>query len=267
MEKVTAYQQLNKEIGARFKSGLRTNCNLTGDELNHLIGTDALYSRLSGPNMFLFEKIFGETAEFFRMYYYLLDGIEPNFDFPGCCICENVFQDGTDSLPAPWFKTKGFIKMFERRRMTLLPKAVSDIDDSFVKCTSAPESSNIPSAQEILALFRECFDPRTAYLPDFAELKEELVSNQIFWAYEGSALVGAAEVVKRKGYNELRHIAVHPDFRGRAYASAILKKVMLNYASQKLVVWVRKDNIPALKLYYKAGFVEDKYASAVWLKQ
>ena len=53
---------------------------------------------------------------------------------------------------------------------------------------------------------------------------------------------------------EILNIAVHPDFRKRGVATALLKNELASGANY--VLEVRESNVPAQTLYRKLGFVE-----------
>ncbi|MBV6394949.1 MAG: hypothetical protein HFACDABA_00520 [Anaerolineales bacterium] len=80
---------------------------------------------------------------------------------------------------------------------------------------------------------------------------------------EGGRIVGNVSLIvfhhRRRKYNMLANVAVHPEFRHRGIARALAERAILHARERKAEeIWltVRDDNPDALDLYADLGFVE-----------
>ena len=73
--------------------------------------------------------------------------------------------------------------------------------------------------------------------------------------HEGKTLVGRCKVYLT-GDNAciLGNFIIYKRFRGKGYGSVLLSQVIS--MGKNIMLWVRKDNIPAKSLYTKHGFKE-----------
>jgi len=68
-------------------------------------------------------------------------------------------------------------------------------------------------------------------------------------------IVGYGGVWKVAGEGQITNIAVHPDFRKKKIASAILKRIIDECTDTfRIILEVRESNVPAICLYEKYGF-------------
>ena len=61
-------------------------------------------------------------------------------------------------------------------------------------------------------------------------------------------------VGKWKGWVLLSNVIIYPEFRGLGLCDKMLKCVLKKYANEKVYLFVREDNIAAIKCYTKNGF-------------
>lgn len=59
---------------------------------------------------------------------------------------------------------------------------------------------------------------------------------------------------KWKGWYLLSNVIIYPEFRGFGLCDKMLKCVLKKYADEKVYLFVRADNIAAIKCYAKNGF-------------
>ena len=77
-----------------------------------------------------------------------------------------------------------------------------------------------------------------------AEIDGQIVGYVLFWLLPGAI--------------DIHNIAVHVDYRRRGIARLLLGKVLAearNHASLRVMLEVRKSNLPAQKLYQSLGFL------------
>ena len=107
----------------------------------------------------------------------------------------------------------------------------------------------------MVELERECFSRPWSRQSFISEI--ESPDAYVAAAVEGDELLGFA-IFHRMGYEgELFNIAVWPQFRGRGTGWELLKSVFENAEEngvERIYLEVRAGNVPARKMYEKAGF-------------
>jgi ribosomal-protein-alanine N-acetyltransferase len=110
--------------------------------------------------------------------------------------------------------------------------------------------------EALAQLEKLCFSNPWSYGSLYEELQNPAAA--FFTAELGGRPVGYAGMtyVLDEGY--IANVAVHPDFRRRGVATALLKK-LYDFALEKglamLTLEVRASNLDAIKIYENAGFV------------
>ncbi|MHA1469231.1 MAG: GNAT family N-acetyltransferase, partial [Candidatus Asgardarchaeia archaeon] len=59
----------------------------------------------------------------------------------------------------------------------------------------------------------------------------------------------------------IREVYTHPSFRNKGLATSVcsaISKELLSL-SKEVILWVAKDNLPAIRVYEKIGFKKTKY--------
>ena len=92
-------------------------------------------------------------------------------------------------------------------------------------------------------------------------IASELENKLAFWlvATEGDTVAGYIGSQTVVGETDMMNVAVHPDFRRRGIAEALVNGLVNNLkqmGSHCLTLEVRASNIPAISLYEKMGFVQ-----------
>ena len=94
------------------------------------------------------------------------------------------------------------------------------------------------------------------------ELKNEFLSNPYTKMYafmEDSAIIGIIHINDIYDRVEINNIFVLKEYRNKKIADQLMRKVIEDAVTNKkinITLEVRKDNIPAINLYKKHGFVE-----------
>lgn len=131
-----------------------------------------------------------------------------------------------------------------------------------------PHHLQFRSAEEIgLDAFYES-EAVAGHCPSAEEAKKDCeISRRMWWsvepatdwlvAYEGQNVVGTVRVaVTRDGVGVLDNIAIAKEYRGRGLGICLLARGLSSLVGRTEVVWldVDHDNVPALRLYRRAGF-------------
>jgi predicted GNAT family acetyltransferase len=158
-----------------------------------------------------------------------------------------LFRPGEEPLPAGWEE----LKCFPMLQMV----AISTPHEANVPVVEL-SGADVPSMMELVAAARPGpFSSRTNRLGRYFGVKEE------------TRLVAmAGQRLRLPGYVELSAICVHPDARGRGHAEALTCALMRAAFTDGEVPFlhVRPDNVPAVKLYEKLGFLTRRRLTVMW---
>ena len=119
------------------------------------------------------------------------------------------------------------------------------------------EKMNATHVPQIAALEKLCFsDPWSE-----KSIETELSCRLSVWlvALEGEQVVGYVGSQTVIDESDMMNIAVHPDFRRRGIAEALvaeLEAALRQRGSRALTLEVRDSNAPAIALYEKLGFAQ-----------
>lgn len=86
----------------------------------------------------------------------------------------------------------------------------------------------------------------------FKKLKKEKLDFYII--YVNGQMAGTFSIEEDKPYNFLNHIILDNKWRGKGVLNILLQKIKKIYKTNRFELYVRIDNIRALKAYEKIGF-------------
>ena len=108
-------------------------------------------------------------------------------------------------------------------------------------------------------------NPKAALL----NLQKTCNTQSVFYALSGKEIVAKVNTNgKGIGYNQIGGVYTKPEFRNRGVSTYIMKILLneIHISGRKAVLYVKKNNKPALALYRKLGFhITDEY-SAYYVK-
>jgi [ribosomal protein S18]-alanine N-acetyltransferase len=88
-----------------------------------------------------------------------------------------------------------------------------------------------------------------------ALLHYHITKNELFCLYEKKTLIGYILWLQRKDFFRLYSLAIHPHFRRKGYANALLQYSFSHLKKKKhFSLEVRVSNTKAIHLYKKCGF-------------
>jgi len=116
---------------------------------------------------------------------------------------------------------------------------------------------NISHVPQIAELEKVCFSDPWSEKSIASELENKLA----FWltALDGDTVAGYIGSQTVMGETDMMNVAVHPDFRRKGIAEALVNTLVDNLkqmGSHCLTLEVRASNTPAISLYEKLGFSE-----------
>ena len=114
---------------------------------------------------------------------------------------------------------------------------------------------NAGQVAQIAALEKICFSDPWSENSIASELENKLAHWLV--AQEGKMVAGYIGSQTVMGETDMMNVAVHPDFRRRGIAEALVKRLVEDLQAMEshcLTLEVRASNAPAIALYEKLGF-------------
>lgn len=251
MKTVSRYEELAPLISAQFRRGVRTNAFFDRGELERLIGRGELCAQSTPAGLLLLVR----RPDFSRLHFYLNDLSAPLVaELPGAVVCEIAFRPRDTGLQeaADWLCAQGFSPLLSRVRLSRAPGAAP-----------APEFPlRTPEDGErgrLWSFLQEMFDPLTGCVPTL----EEFESDRCLFLEGGAEPAGLIHFVRGRRGGEIRHLAVHPDRRGRGLSRQLIAGCLQALEGGPCTVWTGADNTAALRAYGAMGFQADDWRSAV----
>lgn len=107
----------------------------------------------------------------------------------------------------------------------------------------------------------ESFDPLVSHLPDQARITDHILNGEVAIIRGGSGLkILSAAFFQKKGMKTryLYQIVTAPDARRRGLAGKLLEHELEQFGCQYVFsLWVEEENVHAVDLYEKCGFVDN----------
>ena len=119
------------------------------------------------------------------------------------------------------------------------------------------EKMNAGQVAQIAALEKICFSDPWSENSIASELENRLAHWLV--ALEGETVAGYIGSQTVMGESDMMNVAVHPDFRRRGIAEALVKRLVEDLQAMEshcLTLEVRATNAPAIALYEKLGFFQ-----------
>ena len=269
MHLICEIESLNKIVQKYFVKNTITNNYLLPEACGQFISQKRLFFVASGSNACILLK----KTEFFQLYYYLNNQnelIELDVDLP--ITMEILYRDETkrpEEILFYWEKC-GFKQHLTRENMVAtynqitLPAAIDD-DSLYLRYADTEE--------EILFtknLFERSLDKYTGDILSYEEVHAFSKKKQVICAYYHSEPAGALQFDIKNSIVWLGHIAVANEFRGKGVANELVKAYIqynVENNNTRYQLWVIQNNIGAINLYRKFGFVYGNKSTVSMLKK
>lgn len=260
IKRATDGDGLAAEIARSRSLGRRTNFYGAAEELSPLAAEGRILRMPFAGGSYCFL----EQEKQFDLYFFLEKDAAP-VEIPPLekpVVLEQVALAGKELSPtaAAWERI-GFAPYLQRKRLTLSAK-------------KAPVEARTPlfakeeEAETILDTMQAAFEPYTSALPDPETLRRDIAQGRVIAAREGDKLLGFLRFGREKKVSVLWQIAVLPQGRGKGIGAGLVRDwiALEKEEAAKFQLWVREDNLPALKLYEKSGFLPDGRIAPVMIK-
>lgn len=145
--------------------------------------------------------------------------------------------------------TGGFTLHTSLQRMSQVLKNNSFDDISEI------EYANKDDIDELSNMFFSAFDPISERIPSKVQLSQYIESQSVLVKRELNEIAGYAVIDIQKKTMYLKHLLTNKKFRRQGVADSLLKKAFfLSKGCIRYILWVIKDNQPAINLYKKFGY-------------
>lgn len=115
--------------------------------------------------------------------------------------------------------------------------------------------ANKEDIDDLRKMFCSAFDPISERIPSKVQLSQYIESKSILIKRAQNEIAGVAVIDIQKKTMYLKHLLTNPKFRRQGVADSLLKKsFFLSKGSIRYILWVIKENQPAINLYKKFGY-------------
>lgn len=260
-ENKTDGKALAVEIAGYLSEKRRTNCFLQPEDWKGILEQGKIFRmEFSGGLYLLVEK-----ERQFDLLYFLERNTTPVPlpDVQKPVILEQVSAERTGVSPAleEW-EAAGFHRYLRRKRLFLAAKNAGQGSREIIFCGENEQ-------EWMQTLLLESFEPYTSDLPDADTLAADLREKRVIAAGKDGKLLGFLRFGREKKISVLRQIAVLPAARGRGIGVRLVRDwlALERENAAKFQLWVREDNLPALRMYEKLGFQPDGRIAPVMIKE
>ncbi len=209
---------------------------------------------------------------FYNLYYFILetnllvDADDLKSDVP--VVADDVYSGDKRSPAVSSLLEAGFEKYLTRVYETL------KINEEYVNNRKDIKFDDVrfahtDDADFILQLQNEYIDKYTGNALSEEDMLASIKNDLVLGAYEGDNLTGYLRLGLNKKTSTMEGLVVDGGFRGKGYSKQLIN-YLIDYCYKrdynKIDLWVRDDNVSALKLYDFFGFEHTKYKCDNYIK-
>lgn len=247
-QKINSVEEYKSLCDKYMQKGSLTNNYLLPAEVEQLVAAEKI-STIEGTKncYFLVKKNSG-----CKRLYYVVNDINENIVLPDNTVTEILFRTpaGAPEKEVSYLLKMGFRENLIRDQYSAKVPEVHDINVEF--------SANLEEAKKTATLFNATFDKYSGDFISLEETKELQNNNSLIVVKDDGILKGAMHITLQGTTLWISHVVVFPEYRGQGVA----KKLMSMYFSEahrlnakRLMLWVQRQNEPAVKMYRKYKFL------------
>ena len=250
IETFNRYQELVDRYGQK---GCASNDYIQRNAADFIIH-DLLYEFCGEKNAYLLVK----KDSFWRLYYYLND-FDEKLTIDGEELVTEILFRGNAGEPAKevsYLESCGFKRNLVRDQY--FAKYASLTTPVFISGLIVSVAEAIDDATWAIKLFNSSFDKWSGdFLPD--EMAQLLIQDKTLLIAKdiNGQKLGALQFEKKMGVTWLSHLAVSEQSRGMGVGRGLVEAcIAQGYVddNSRYMLWVQRQNTPAVMLYQKKGF-------------
>ncbi|NLM06810.1 MAG: GNAT family N-acetyltransferase [Tissierellia bacterium] len=261
MDKLRASEDFIKLIDGFLSKDVYQNAKRLVRDYKAIISEDRLFY-LKGEGYRLFIE---DRSNFYNVFYFIKKGLEglSEVEIPNDkkSIIDYVYRD-LDQEETAIIETLGYETYIERTSLSLgLDRVGGGGEYSF---------ASHKDLETIFSLQEDHIDPYTGNALSKDELAEEIKNEKLLAVYEGDLLAGFIRFQIRGRDLELDNIVVADTFRGGGRAGQLIEGLIRLGRERdynKINLWVRDGNIPAMGLYEKFNFKPTGYKCINYIRR
>lgn len=252
-------QLLNKYLNKDYIN----NANRLLRDYHNFIKNERLYFFEKDNNLFFIE----DCIEFYNLYYFISkinSSIDINIlSFEKTIVADVIYTEKNLDEAVDILINSGFEKYLTRSYQTL------KLSHKNIELSSHIKFAGKEDVNYIFEMQNKYIDKYTGNFLLREELLKAVENNLILSVYENNNCVGYLRFTVNKKSISLEGIAVDHKFRGKGYAKELVQWFIDYFSKEgynKIDLWVRDDNIDALRLYEFFNFKNTKYKCDNYVK-
>lgn len=275
MEKIESAAQFTERVKQFKKKWPKplSNCFFVPAEIADMAEREKLYLQEQEEALVILVK----EHYYSRIYYYMKEAaqLQEIEDFASPVILDTVFRGEEEKALekcgiSVWCEN-GFAPYKRYRRMECRKECFCPPSDQQEKLEAYPivrlKAEDYP---QVAALWESSLDIYSTLLPDQAEYAEYCEKGQVIGVRLKDGTAGAVIMVIPKGRTGfMQHLVVSPKLRGlgmgRTLFCGATEYLLTACSMDKVNFWVDEENIHAIKIYEKMGYVYDGIVSRQFL--
>ncbi len=264
MQEVINIEEFNKLLNKYLNKSYINNANRLIRDGNTFIEKGKLYYYEKDGSLLFFEN----CKDYYNLYYFiskldlLIDICDLNLEKP--IVADIIYSENNfDETPAKVLINANFEKYLTRSYKTLKLSQKDIEENNNIKFADKDEVNSIFEMQN------KYIDKYTGNILSKEELYKDVENKLILVMYEDKKIAGYLRFTVNNKNVSLDGLVIDGIFRGKGYSKQIVE-YFIDYCSKegykKIDLWVRDDNVSALKLYDLFGFKKAKYKCDNYIK-
>lgn len=276
MTEIHSFEE-HTEIIKAFRKGemLRSNCFMLPDEIYNLSSEGKMFAIQNDDWLFVLCDRGDYYSAYYYSYYYSI-GESARKLFENAKLSKTVLMDITfrgrsgDRETVREFLSCGLFREYKTYKRLLLQLKKTESEALRTEIAPGYELAKTANYDDVLFLWEKTLDERSTPLPDRYAFRSIQNSGRFFALTDEKGSLACVLVLNRRGRNAtIEHVACAPEHRRRGLAESLIKTV-LQFAKDNGIstvkLWVDEKNVPAISLYDKLGFLDDKTRSEQYIR-
>ena len=280
MESVIDINHFNTLVNESHSKGkiIVSNCYLLSNDIYKYTLQNRMFFKKNKGGLFLI----CEERDFFYLYYYIpetqIQDLDIRFeDLTKPIIVDLVYLElkknqSLIEIEKSWLKQGFYVHKIYKRMSLDTPLGGCAIQNKFLfenhnYTLSFAQPTHV---QEIQYLWRDNLDILSTAMPTDSELLDLITNKQLPCIFDkDNKVVATLQFLCSGKVRTIKHVVVNAAHRQSGLAKVLLHSLLKeNKDINKYILWVDKENLPAIMLYKKCGFYFDgKITSQLVMKK